>query len=448
MGESKSEPTNKKTSTKPVTTTISQPTNLPHSQNPPTDLSSQPTANIPNDKTSNSQKEPKTQKPHKPKTILKVIIFLIIIFAFFGTIIALWILGWLSSQPTNTPNIDRVDFPDPIYSNLTGEEITDAKLNDSPTFCVQIPNGLDGARPQAGLNQAAVVFEAIAEAGITRFAAIFQNPTTSAIGPIRSLRPYYLEWDTPFDCTVTHAGGSNEANTALWQGNYRDLNESPVYMWRETSNRGWNNLFTSSNDLASFNQNQDYTSSTPKTFPHLTPDEVQAVLAQNFSQNNCSNEDNNCLSTIISNISINFGISPLFNTYYTYDTKTNKYTRYFATGNQHLTYSCSSELYHPNTVTSCGNPEPVAPNVIIAMVVSESLMADNYHENIRTIGSGTATIFQNGKVIEGSWTKTSAEEQIVFRDASGNIIKLTPGQTWISAIPQYGSVSYETIVLE
>lgn len=462
MGEKKNQSEASKTiANKPTTTVHSKPTSA-QSPNPTVSQPAQPTTNEPttapkaqeasstpkDNKANPTNPQPKTHRPH---TALKVIIFLVIIFVFLGTLIILWIIGWLAGQQPDAPNTDKVDFPDPIYSNLTGEEISDASLNNSPTFCIQIPNGLDGARPQAGLNQAAIVFEAIAEAGITRFAAIFQNPTSSAIGPIRSLRPYYLEWDTPFDCTITHAGGSDEALAALRQGNYRNLDESLTYMWRESSNRGWNNLFTSSDELINFNNNLGYTSSSPQSFPHLTPDEVELILAQNLAPDDpteCSSESAECATTVISNIAINFGISPLYNTYYTYDSTSNSYYRYYATGDQHLTYDCPADLYRPNTLTDCGDPQPVAPNTIIAMVVSESLMADGYHENIRTIGSGTATIFQNGEVIEGSWTKNSANEQIIFRDATGNIVKLTPGQTWIAAIPQYGKVSYETIILE
>ncbi len=97
------------------------------------------------------------------------------------------------------------------YSDLTGEPLADTTLRTAPAYCIQTPNGTDGARPQAGLNEAGVIFEAIAESGITRFAAIYQNPSAAVIGPIRSLRIYYLEWDTPFDCTIVHAGGSGDA---------------------------------------------------------------------------------------------------------------------------------------------------------------------------------------------------------------------------------------------
>ena len=121
---------------------------------------------------------------------------------------------------------------DTHYSALTGEPLADAAAVTAPTYCIQTPNGTDGARPQSGLTQAGVVFEAIAEAGITRFAAIYQAPSQAVIGPIRSLRLYYLEWDTPFDCTIVHAGGADDALQAVTAGGYRDLSEDYTYMYR------------------------------------------------------------------------------------------------------------------------------------------------------------------------------------------------------------------------
>ena len=76
------------------------------------------------------------------------------------------------------------------------------------------------------------------------------------------------------------------------------------------------------------------------------------------------------------------------------------------------------------------------------MVVEEHRMADGYHEDITTIGSGPAYIFQNGTVTEGTWEKSSQSSQIRFLDAAGEPVSLTPGQLWIAAVPEYGSVHY------
>lgn len=390
----------------------------------------------------NSQKTNNKQATKKPRTTGQKVFLVVIILLLIGLIIAIGVIIFLSTKSPDWNNkIDRVDYPDPIYSTLTGEEISDANLNNSPTYCVQIPNGPDGARPQAGLNQAAVVFEAIAESGITRFAAIFQNPTVSAIGPIRSLRPYYLNWDLPFDCTVVHAGGSDEAKTALIETGARDLDENNSYMWREYgTDRGWNNLFTSAKDLAQFNSNNGYHSSDIQAFLHLTPEEVTTIQNEKLI---CDESDNCVYNYLVPNFSISFGANPFFNTSYVYNPENNTYNRFYANGDPHLTYTCPDELSEPNTLTDCGEPTQITPSVVVAMFVQESLMSDNYHENITTTGTGSAIVFQNGDAIEATWTKASANSQIVFRDMTGNEIKFTPGQLWISAVPQqYGNVTY------
>ena len=76
------------------------------------------------------------------------------------------------------------------------------------------------------------------------------------------------------------------------------------------------------------------------------------------------------------------------------------------------------------------------------MMVQESRASDNYHEDITAIGSGDAYIFQNGLAIKGKWQKTSAEDQIKFTDQDGKEVKLAPGQTFVTAVPNYGSVEY------
>lgn len=384
------------------------------------------------------------KKAHQPRTTgQKVFLWVLILVLVFVTASAGVFLYFTFLRPAenSSPSGGRVEFPDPIYSTLTGEEISDASLNNSPTYCVQIPNGNDGGRPQAGLGQAAVVFEAIAERGITRFAAIFQNPTVGVIGPIRSLRSYYLDWDTPFDCTVVHAGGSDDAIAGLRRGGQRELDESNTYMWRETNtNRMWNNLFTSPANLAQYNATKGYTTSSPKAFPHLTPDETDAAKKELVA---CDSEDTeSCVINAVSKISLQFGASNTFNTVYKYDYATNKYFRFYATGEAHTSYECPANLPEPNTKTQCGEPVQLAPSVVIAMVVQERAASDGYHESITTIGTGPATIFQNGQAIEGTWTKASQASQIVFRNANGDTIEFTPGQVWIAAIPQYGRIEY------
>ncbi len=346
------------------------------------------------------------------------------------------------------PKIPSTVEEESSYSLLTGEKIADEGLKNAPTYCVQVPNGTDGARPQSGLNQAGVVFEAIAEAGITRFAAIFQNPTTAVIGPIRSLRIYYLEWDTPFDCTIVHAGGSGDALAALSAGGYKDLTENYTYMYRGTySSRLWNNLFTTSNYLKQFSADRGYNSSDIKGFSRMTPNEssrnrVNSLVSEKLEITTPTEKNTSEMLARVGAVSLRFGGWANFNVNYNYDINSNTYLRSYESGAAHEVYNCASEdLGERNPEDVCTLTQ-MAPSVVIAMVVSERKASDNYHEDITATGSGDAYIFQNGIAIKGKWTKPTRAEQIKFTDENGEEIKLAPGQTFISAVPNYGSIDF------
>ena len=334
------------------------------------------------------------------------------------------------------------------YSDLTGEALADANLKTAPAFCMQVPNGTDGARPHSGLRQAGVIFEAIAEAGITRFAAIFQNPTQAIIGPIRSLRLYFLDWDVPFDCTIVHAGGSGEAMDALRAGRYKDLDESYYYMYRgKNYNRLWNNLFTTANLMKQFNSDYGYDGSNIKGFSRMTPEESDRVRIDNLAVarldiTKATDNDTSNLAAKSPRIHFRFGGQSSFNVVYDYDAVSNTYFRSYENGDRHDVYRCLDEGIGEVDPEGACEMSQMTPSVVIAMIVQQHRAEDDYHENITTIGSGDAYIFQNGMAIKGTWAKNSREDQIKFTDESGAEIRLAPGQTIISAIPQYGGVDY------
>ena len=67
------------------------------------------------------------------------------------------------------------------------------------------------AYPQTGLDEAAVVFEALAEYGVTRYMAVYAPefaPIQGNIGPVRSARIYFVQWAMGFRAIYAHAGGS------------------------------------------------------------------------------------------------------------------------------------------------------------------------------------------------------------------------------------------------
>lgn len=397
---------------------------------------------------SESQTKDFTSSPSEKKWTILLIIGLVAL-AGGAAMLAFALLSHGGEKVAPTfPDMSSKDDEKQTYSSLTGEALADAGLVNAPVFCIQTPNGTDGARPQAGLNTAGVVFEAIAEAGITRFAAIYQNPTSAVIGPIRSLRMYYLQWDTPFNCTIVHAGGADDALAAVRSGGYRDLTENYTYMYRGTyGNRLWNNLFTTSTLLKQYNSDNGYNTSDVNGFTRMTPEEsnkarIDDLVTEKLDITAPAKGNTSELTAKVTNIGLRFGGWANFNVNYTYDANSNKYLRSYESGASHDVYNC------PNEDLGEKNPEDVceltqmAPSVVIAMVVNEKKAWDNYHEDITAIGSGDAYVFQNGNAVRGTWKKGSAEDQIKFYNSDGEEIKLAPGQTFVSAVPNYGSVDF------
>lgn len=398
-------------------------------------------------------KAKKAKLPHK-KPVENSSKKLFIIFGVLGLLGGIGCLVGALLMPTTSgfnsvfPEIPSKKSGETVYSDLTGLPLADSSLKTAPAYCIQTPNGMDGARPQAGINQAGVVFEAIAEAGITRFAAIYQNPTSAIIGPIRSLRIYYLKWDTPFDCTIVHAGGAPDAIQAVSRGGYKDLTENYTYMYRGTVGaRRWNNLFTTSAYLAKMNSDRNYGGSNIKGFTRMTPSESLEARVNDLAEEklNIVKPSTGKTGNLVAKtpaIAVNFGGLSNFNVRYNYDLASNTYLRSYASGVTHEIYECPEEdLGEKNPENVC-TLKQLAPSVVAVMIVSEKRASDNYHEDITAIGSGNAYIFQNGTEISGTWKKESDSDQIKFYDKNGVEIALAPGQTFVEAVPQYGSVEY------
>lgn len=398
----------------------------------------------------NSKKSSKKPVENSGKKSSKVFMILGLLGLIGGIacIVAAFLLPKASLFEANSPKIPSKNTDDKIYSKLTGVELGSSEELTAPAYCIQTPNGTDGARPQAGLNQAGVVFEAIAEAGITRFAAIYQNPTSAVIGPIRSLRIYYLKWDTPFDCTIVHAGGAPDAIAAVSRGGYKDLTENRTYMYRGTvGTRRWNNLFTTSTLLAKMNADRNYGGSNINGFSRMTPPESLVSRVNNLVEEKLdilepSSGKTSSLVAKVPAIAIDFGRLANFNVRYNYDLTSNTYLRSYASGVAHEVYVCpEGDLGEKNPENVC-ELKQLAPSVVVAMIVSEKRASDNYHEDITAVGSGKAYVFQNGTVVSGTWKKASDSEQIRFYADDGSEIALAPGQTFVEAVPEYGSVDY------
>jgi hypothetical protein len=368
------------------------------------------TSTTPTEKTKKPRKGIKRWLPHGRKQwIIASSVAIVII----GGSTASWLLTHHTKVVAPTPvkkAVPMIKAPTPIYSDLSGLPITDPSLNSKPVTAVMIENSID-ARPQSGLSQAGVVFEALAEGGVTRFMALYQDTAPASVGPIRSARPYYITWELGFDAAYAHVGGSPDGLADITAWNVQDMNQfnyGDSYQ-RITSREAPHNVYTSISTLNQLETQLGY-SSKYTGFPRV---DKQTPLAQPTAT------------------TINFSMSgPIYNPVFSYDAATNSYNR--------------STDGTPDTDANTG--KQLSPTVVIAMVVPWSQGALDssgaYYSEYATIGSGTAYVFQNGGVTQGEWQKTGNTSQITFTDSSGKSILLDRGQTWITAVADTSDVTY------
>jgi hypothetical protein len=330
-----------------------------------------------------------------------------------GAVLLLGLAGVLilthhSKKPVVVHQIKPIVKPVPsktVASTLSGLQV-DPSVNTRPVTAVMIENSTD-ARPQSGLGQAEVVFEAVAEGGITRFLALYQDTAPGAVGPVRSARPYYIQWELGFDGAYAHVGGSPEALTDIKTWNVRDLDQfanSGSYQ-RISSRAAPHNVYTSIAALNQLEAAKGYTSSTFTGFAR----KKEAPLKQPNAGH------------------IDIAISgPLYNVHYDYVAATNSYNR--------------SEGGAPHV--DANNNATLSPKVVVVLVMPYGLEVDDHHSQYSTIGSGHAYIFQDGTVTGGQWAKASNTSQFVFTDSAGKKVLLNPGQTWLTALGDDSSLHY------
>lgn len=310
--------------------------------------------------------------------------------------------------PTPPPPA-KIEPPKPLTeaSRLTGAQVN-PDINNLPIVASMIENSPD-ARPQSGLKEAGLVFEAIAEGGITRFIALYQqNGQPAQIGPVRSVRPYYIDIAAAYDAGIAHAGGSPEALSLLNSLKLRDLDQFANAKSYDRVNFRYapHNLYTSIDKLNELMKAKGFTTSSFVGFPREESKPAATPTAKTI------------------NIDIS---SALYDVSYTYDPATNTYKRSLG-GTPHNDGTSSTQL---------------SPNAVIVLVSDYSIHSDGVHSVYRMTGSGKTYIFQNGIVVEGSWNKADRKSMFSFLDAAGTPIKVQAGQAWISMVKQAGAVTYQ-----
>lgn len=315
----------------------------------------------------------------------------------------------LSIDVSDSSQIHLMKIKPPVYyASLSGVKVENEKQINRAITAIMIENS-PAARPQSGLAAAEIVFEAIAEGGITRFLALYQTSQPSLIGPVRSVRPYYVSWLAPFQASVAHVGGSPRALAEIRNGKYRDIDQffNGAYYWRSKDRYAPHNVYTNFEKLNQLNQKRGFTNSQIEALARQKPKAAKKIDVKKI------------------NLRIS---SPLYNSFYTYNSNENNYTRWQA-GKIHQDREAGV----------------IKTDAVIGMLVKEKkVMEDGYREDIEVIGSGKAYIFQNGTMLEATWKKSGQFNPLKFYDQAGKEVALNRGKLWISAVPEsQGAVTWE-----
>lgn len=301
------------------------------------------------------------------------------------------------------------------------------------------------ARPQSGLTNADIVFELVAEGGITRFMAMYYCDAQKeevTLAPIRSARTYYIDLASGFNLPMyVHVGGANVAGptNALgqiadygWAGEndinqfsvgyptfIRDYNRIPGVeiatehtmttstekLWAVAAKRGWTNMSPDTTigkrTIAGSDWQDGYTGWTFK-------DGASSNASQTISYGFWSGYT-------------------AFDVKWDYDPSTNLYAR----------------VNGGSAQTDLNNNEQVKVSNVIVMFVDETgPINEEKHMLYDVIGKGKAILFADGKAQEITWSKKTRESELEFLDSKGKAVELTRGKIWISVLAEGTPVNY------
>jgi len=302
------------------------------------------------------------------------------------------------------------------------------------------------SRPQSGLSSADIVYETVAEGGITRFMGVFYCGAQShevIIGPIRSARSFFLDWASEYgnNPLYTHVGGANcnhgcpggtskadalgQIERYGWGGaTGNDLNQFSIgypTFWRDYERLGRtvateHTMYSTSERLWGVAKTRGWTNM----------DEEGIEWNEDFISWKFAEEESE--SGSVTDITYDFwSNSPAgdYSVKWTFDSATKLYSRFNPSNQPHKDLNVDEQLTAKN---------------IIVMYSVESPANDGYPGNIHLlyglIGKGDGVLFQNGKAEEITWSKATRTARTKYFDSKGREVLFEPGTIWISNLPK------------
>lgn len=318
-----------------------------------------------------------------------------------------------SVVPQSTDSVQPSPTVDPsteLVSGLTGLPVT---VDSRPRPLSVMINNAPAARPQSGVSEADILYEVLAEGGITRLIGIFQSHTGIVkIGPIRSIRPYLLDIGESYGGVTVHAGGSPAAYAILQKEKKEDMDEigrAGAYFWRDKTRKAPHNLYSNAAKLREGAEKLGF---------------AQVVKVPGYLFNNPDYIPN--AGEAAAEFSVNFMLKS-YKVDYKYDAQRRTYLRY-VNDKQHL---------------DLNNDNPVEAANVMVIGADHKVLDDVGRLQIDVELGGEALLFQRGQVMKGRWSRQPGD--VIRFVKEGEEALLYPGITHILVVPNAPSFSSHVI---
>ncbi len=334
-------------------------------------------------------------------------------------LIAIAVVVLLTKKNTNKNNNETANK---VLENKPNEETT-TKLNiidldsNSRPYAVMINNINEARSVQSGISKAYLVYEILAEGGITRLMAVFKDASVTKLGSIRSARDYYLDYALENDAIFVHWGWSPQAqidipalgvsnlNGLYDQGFYRlSPGEYPAGLAYEHTG------FTNMDNIKAAAEQKGY---------RLTSD--QATLLNystkpvDYTKDSSSTDAHNVVLTYSNYTQVT----------YEYDEENKVYKRY--------------NLNNQANIDHETNEQVTAKNIIAYQVNCYTIPNDEKNRiKVENIGSGSGYYISEGKAVNIKWSKSSRTAQTKYTLEDGTELKVNDGNTFIQILPISG----------
>lgn len=342
------------------------------------------------------------------KTTKILITVLVILIIAFGGIMAYKITKDKKNNQTEETSANKED--NVLTAGVEEKKVKIFNGKDRP-IAVMIDNH-NQAWPQAGLNKAYLVYEAIVEGGETRLMALFKGVTVDKIGPVRSSRHYFLDYAMENDAIYAHFGWSPQAQSDITKysiDNINGITESESTFWRVKDKAAPHNAVTSTEALLKAAKSKGYkTTSDKKSVLNYTTDEVNLEDGQGAT-------------------SVTIPHSTLQTVKYEYDEQNQVYKRY-------ARKKAQTDWDTGNSITT--------KNIIITFCDNYTLpdSEDKGRQGLKNTGTFDGYYITNGKAIKIKCIKEARNTQTKYQDLQGNEIKVNDGNTWINICPKNAKV--------